>query len=159
MNASPRLVSAAAFAAAAFLFGVIGIGATSTFDYGRMVVLKALLFGPPVMAMPAAVVGWFAGLRLARASESLEAATIGIAVTFGSVLLYAVVAGVGLFAMEALGGDESMIRNPSGIAVAFLFVVAYALAAGLIAAPFGALGAFLAWRWIRRDDGRAEARP
>lgn len=150
-----RLVSAAAFAAAAVLFGVAGIGLATAFGYGWADRIDATLLGPFALVLPVAFVGWVAGPRLGRAPDGLAAAAVGVGVTILSALLSVVVVWVGLFAMEVLGGNEAMVRDMPNVAVAFLVGVAYALLAGLVASPFGSLGGYAAWRQIcRAASGR-----
>ena len=65
-----RVVSATAFAAAAALFGLVGLVATmAPADLWRYET-KALVLGPPVMAISAALVGWRAGPHLAQSRAS-----------------------------------------------------------------------------------------
>ncbi len=148
--ARERVVSAAAFAASAALFGVIGLLLTSRFDDLVQDILGSSLLSPLLLALPAAVAGWLAGPRLARATDSLEAAIVGMAVTLGAVLLYVAAGGAFLCIADVLNGAAvSTVLRQAARAVVWL--VGYSFLAGLVASPFGALGATVAWRQIRRS--------
>ncbi len=157
MDARPRLVSAAGFAAAAALFGVGATGGLLLLPHSS-VPGEALVIVPAALASLAAVVGAATGPWLVRAVDGLAAAVIGIVgtgATAGVATLLAV-AGVAVHDVT-IGIAPGAALRESGNVLWALF--GYAVVVALAASPFGALGAFLAWRRIRRDDGRAEVRP
>lgn len=146
-----RLVSATVFAAVAALFGLVGLGMmTAPADLWRYET-RALLLGPPVMAALAALVGWRAGPRLAQAPDGLAAAAIGLGITLAAVLLYIAAACAVVWTGDLVRGEE-LSGSWSAVPVGLFVIGAYTVVAAVVAGPFGALGAVLAWRRIRRAE-------
>jgi hypothetical protein len=139
-----RLVSAAAFAVAATVASMLLL---SGFGLSDGLALPYSWWDSASAAAPAATIGFLAGPHVARAPDGLAAAIVGIAVTAASVLLYAIAIDGVAFVQDGAPWDLSL-RPYLTYAVS---AVGFSLVAGLVAAPFGALGAFVAWRWLRRD--------
>lgn len=150
-----RLVSAIAFAAAAALFGAAAVWAA--FLPPDRFWLRELIAAPALFAVPAAVVGGIAGPHLAQKEDGLAAAVLGIGVTIGIAFLLVGVGGAIVSGYDILQGTPpgTVLSQIGESAVVLGFAT---LVTALVASPFGALGAYVAWHRIRRDDELAEAR-
>ena len=152
-----RRVSAASFGGAAMIaVAAVQVIATWGQDWPQDLLFVALLEPGMLIALgaSAALVGALAGRRVGAASSGEETVLLGIGVTVASAFVWALGAGIVFLAIDIAHGVP-MSRAAHDLLVPELW--GYVFLGGLVLSPAGALGAYVAWRWIRRGEAAAEA--
>lgn len=148
-----RLVSAVAFGGAGALVagGLVAAAFLSPGGPGPMTG-PVVVWAPLAFGLPAALVGWLAGQRVAAAASAGAAALLGVGVTVAAAVVYV----VGIFAVFLVidvADGPPMDVDARELLVPEVWGIVLAVALAL--SPVGALAAVAARRWTRRSAERA----